>query len=100
MTLMLNLSPETEARLHEMASRHGQKPEEYALSLLDKWLREDEQGFAEAVAAVHEGLTDLEAGDRGMLLEDYRAEIVNERTSRRQDTARTNWRMGAPPFAS
>jgi len=85
MTLMLNLSPETEARLHEIASLHGQKPEEYTSSLLDRWLREDEQEFAEAVAAVREGLADLEAGDRGMLLEDYRAQLEAE--YRREDAA-------------
>lgn len=31
MAPMLNLSPEAETRLHEMASLHGQEPEEYAL---------------------------------------------------------------------
>ncbi len=88
MTLMLNLSPETEARLHEMASLHGQKPEEYTSSLLDNWLREDEQDFAASAATIREGLADLEAGDRGMLLEDYRAQLEAE--YRQEDTARSS----------
>ena len=88
MALMLNLSPEAEARLHEIASLHGQEPEEYTSSLVDEWLREDEQDFAESAAALREGLADLEAGDRGMLLEDYRAQLETE--YRREDAARSS----------
>lgn len=87
MTLMLNLSPEAEARLHEIASLHGQKPEEYTSSLLDGWLREDEQDLAESAAVIREGLAELEAGDRGMLLEDYRAQLDSE--YHREDAARS-----------
>ena len=81
MTLMLNLSPEAEARLHEIASLHGQEPEEYTACLVDEWLREDEKGLAESAAALREGLDDLEAGDRGMLLEDYRAQNEPDRSA-------------------
>lgn len=87
MALILNLTPEVEAHLHEMASQHGQKPEEYTLSLLDEWVRQDEREFTEAVSAIREGLADLEAGDRGMLLEDYRSQL--EEQYRREDAARS-----------
>ncbi len=86
MTLMLSLSPESETHLRELADLHGQKPEEYTSLLLDEWLREDGKDFAESVAAVREGLADLEAGDRGMLLEDYQAQLQAE--YRREDAAR------------
>ena len=35
MTLILDLSPEQEARLREQAAAHGQAADQYALSLLD-----------------------------------------------------------------
>lgn len=73
--LMLDLSPGKETHLRELADAQGQTAEEYTLSLLDEWLRDDERDFAEASEAVREGLADSEAGDRGMLLEDYRAEV-------------------------
>ena len=85
MTLLLNLPSDKETRLREIADQDGKTPEEYALSLLDQWLLADEQDFQEAAAAVGEGLTDLENGDRGMLLEDYRAQLEME--YRRQDEA-------------
>lgn len=62
MPLMLTLSPET-----------------------DEWLREDEQDFTESVAAVREGLADLEAWDRGILLEDHRVQL--EADYRQEDAA-------------
>lgn len=77
MTLILDLPPEVEAHLHERASQHGQKPEEYTLSLLDRWLREDAQEFDAAVAGVRRGMADAAAG-REISLEDYLAEIADE----------------------
>ncbi len=52
---MLNLSPETEARLHEMASLHGQKPEEYALRVLDEMSLAEKNEFDAAVAGIRHG---------------------------------------------
>jgi plasmid stability protein len=85
MTLMLSLSPETESRLRALAALHGRMPEEYTSLLLDEWLREERQDFTEAAAVIGEGLADLEAGDRGMLLEDYRAHL--EEQYRREDAS-------------
>ena len=75
MPLMLNLPPDKEAQLRELADAQGQTAEEYTLSLLDEWLAADERDFAEAADAIREGLADLEAGDHGMPLEEYRAEV-------------------------
>ena len=78
MTLMLSLPPEKETRLRELADQDGKTAEEYTLSLLDEWLIADEQDFQEAAAAIREGLADLENGDRGMLFEDYQAQLEAE----------------------
>ena len=75
MPLTLNLPPDKETRLRELADAQGQTAEEYTLPLLDEWLTADERDFADAAEALGEGLADLEAGDRVMLLEDYRAEV-------------------------
>lgn len=85
MTLTLELPLDVETRLQELSSLHGQPPAEYALHLLDDWLREDEQDLSESVAALRQGLADLEAGDRGVLLEDYRTQLEAE--YQRQDEA-------------
>jgi predicted transcriptional regulator len=84
MTLMLTLSPETEARLNEIASLHGQKPEEYALRVLDEMALADKTEFDAAVAGLRRGMADAAAG-REIALEDYLAEITREQPSRRQD---------------
>ena len=75
MLLTLNLPLDQETQLRELADAQGQTAEEYTLSLLDEWLAADDRDFAEAADALRESLADLEAGDRGMLLEEYHAEI-------------------------
>ncbi len=80
MPLMLNLSPETEARLHEIASLHGQQPEEYASRVLDEMSLVDKNEFDAAVAGIRRGMADAAAG-REISLEDYLAELTQQATS-------------------
>ncbi|MBV9848892.1 MAG: hypothetical protein JO250_04310 [Armatimonadetes bacterium] len=79
--MTLTLSPETEARLLAVAAQRRLPPE----AALAAVLAEAETDFNEAVAAIQEGLADLDAGDRGMLLEEYRAQVHAEREARRQE---------------
>jgi len=87
MTLMLNLSPEAEARLHEMASLHGQEPEEYAARMIDERSLADKNEFDAAVAGIRRGMADAAAG-REISMEDYLAEISGEQALGRQVAAR------------
>lgn len=83
MTLTLDMPPDTEAVLREKAARRGQALPDYLLTLAeadvfeesDMTDAEDQADFEEAAAASREALADFDAGDRGMLLEDYRAEM-------------------------
>ena len=86
MTILLDLPPETEARVSEMASRNGQKPEEYALRLLDEISRVEKAEFDAAVAGLRRSMADAAAG-REISLEDYLAEIALERATERQQAA-------------
>lgn len=86
MTISLELPPETEAHVSEMASRHGQKPEEYALRLLNEMARAEKAEFDAAVAGIRRGMADAAAG-REISLEDYLAEIAREREAEQQQVA-------------
>jgi predicted transcriptional regulator len=77
MTLTLELTPEVETRLHELAARHGQTEEEYALQALHEKSQAEQREFEEAVAGIRRGMADAEAG-REISLEDYRAAIAQE----------------------
>jgi predicted transcriptional regulator len=79
MTLTLNITPAAEARLRHLADLEGEEEGAIATRLLNGLLAEEERDFNEAVEAIREGLADLDAGDRGMLLEDYRTQIQSER---------------------
>ena len=67
--MTLTLKPDTEARLRAVAAQRGLAPE----AALDSVLAEAQASFDEAVAGIRCGMADAEAGDRGVLLEDYRA---------------------------
>lgn len=62
MTLTIELPGETEAQLCEKASREGQDAVALAVALLVEALRRDAREWAEAVAAIGEGLADSAAG--------------------------------------
>jgi predicted transcriptional regulator len=87
MTLTLNITPEVEARLRHLADLEGKEEIALAARLQNGLLAEEERDFNEAVEAVREGLADLDSGDRGMLLEDYRAQIQSERQSSAKNAA-------------
>jgi len=84
---MLTRPPETEARLHEMASLHGQEPEEYAARMIDERSLADKNEFDAAVAGIRRGMADAAAG-REISMEDYLAEISGEQALGRQVAAR------------
>ena len=68
MTLMLEISPEAEARLKLFAAERGQDVTEYLVELaeyshgIDLSEFEDQADFDASVAGIQEGLADLEAG--------------------------------------
>lgn len=68
MTLTLELSPESEARLRKNAARHGKDVADYLLTLaendppIDLTEFRDQADFEDSVAAIREGLADLDAG--------------------------------------
>jgi len=60
-----------------MASLSGQRPEEYASSLLDRRLWEDAQEFHVAVSGIRRGMADAAAG-REISLKGYCAQLEAE----------------------
>ncbi|MDQ2799240.1 MAG: hypothetical protein M3Y13_06320 [Armatimonadota bacterium] len=78
MTLTLELTPEVETRLHELAALHGQTEEDYALRALDAQTLAQKKDLEESVAAIRQSMEDFAAG-RSISLEDYMAEIAAER---------------------
>ena len=85
MTITLEVPPEMEAQLCERAAKRGQTVTDYMMTLAEsedyfsiyEW--ESEADHQEAIAVIEQELEDLHAGgDKGMLLEDYRAEVMAE----------------------
>ncbi len=68
MALILDLSPEAEARIRRNATVRGQNITEYILAftendqVIDLTEFEDQADFDDSVACIREGLADLEAG--------------------------------------
>ena len=68
MTLVLEISPEAEARIRRNATVRGQDVTEYILAftendpVIDLTEFEDQADFDDSVAGVREGLADLESG--------------------------------------
>ena len=68
MALVLEISPEAEARLKMFAAERGQNVTEYLLTLaendqvIDLNEFEDQADFDDSVAGIREGLADIEAG--------------------------------------
>jgi hypothetical protein len=88
MTVTLNIPPDMEALLEEKAAQSGQAVPDYLLTLAevalyDDWLSEEDR--KEEIAIIQQGLADRRAGDKGMLLEDYRAEVMAKREARKQE---------------
>ena len=82
MTITLELPPDLEAELSERAAQRGQAMSDYFLTLAE----EDLYGMAEmtaqeqeeVAAILEEELAGVHSGDQGILLEDYRAEVMAE----------------------
>lgn len=80
MTVTLELPPDMEAELSERAAQRGQAITDYFLTLAE----EDLHGMTgmsaeeqeEVAAILEEELAGVHSGDKGMLLEDYRAEVM------------------------
>ena len=76
MTLTLELSPDAEADLRERAERRGQSVADYLLTLAEWQDSEDWSLSEETIAVIEEGLADLHAGDKGMSMEEFQAEML------------------------
>ncbi|NJR76607.1 MAG: hypothetical protein HC773_29745 [Scytonema sp. CRU_2_7] len=62
MTIVVNLSPELEARLRDKAARQGQDVSLVASELLANILEWEAQDSEEAIKGIQQGLDDFEAG--------------------------------------
>lgn len=88
MIVTLDIPPDLEPLLQEKATQRGQALPDYLLSLAEADLYDDDwqtdEDREEEIAIIQQGLADLRAGDKGMLLEDYRAEVMAKREARKQ----------------
>lgn len=87
MTVTLNIPSDMEPLLQQKAAQSGQAVPDYLLTLAEAALYDDwqsEEDREAEIAVIKEGLAELHAGDRGMLLEDYRAEVMAKREARKQ----------------
>jgi predicted transcriptional regulator len=82
MTLTLELTPEVETRLHELAALHGQTEEDYALRALDAQTLAQKKDLEESVAAIRQSMADFAAG-RSYSLEECVAKAAAHRQIRR-----------------
>ena len=89
MALVLEVNPETEARLKMFAAERGQDVTEYLVELaeysheIDLAEFKDQADFDDSVAGIREGLADLEAG-RTYSLEETSAYLNERRAARRK----------------
>jgi predicted transcriptional regulator len=92
MTLILEISPETEARIRMNATVRGQDVAEYITALtendqvIDLTEFEDQADFDDSVAGIREGLADLEAG-RTYSLEETFAFLENDKAEWQREQA-------------
>lgn len=84
MTVTLTIPPEMEAVLSAKAELFGLSLPNYLFSLLETETDHYYSLSVEEIAGVQQGLAELQAGDKGMLLEDYRAEAMAKRAARKQ----------------
>ena len=90
MTLVLEITPETEARIRMNATVRGQDVAEYITALtendavIDLTEFENQADFDDSVAGIQEGLADLAAG-RTYSLEETFAHLKERRAARRKE---------------
>lgn len=68
--------------LADVEAGHTVTLEEYRAEVIARRRDRDTHKQPPFISAVREALADLDAGDRGMLLEDYRGEIEAKRKAR------------------
>ena len=98
MALVLEISPEAEARLRMFAAERGQGVTEYLVELaeyshgIDLAEFEDQADFDDSVAGIREGLADMEAG-RTYSLEEMSALLVEDKAEWRREQAEKHLHM-------
>jgi hypothetical protein len=89
MTVTLNIPPDLETLLQEKATQQGQELPDYLLALAEADLYasdwQTDQDREEEIAIVQERMADRIAGEKGILLEDYRAQVLAKREPRKQE---------------
>ncbi len=78
MTVTLNIPPEMEAVLSAKAELFGLSLPDYLFSLLETETDDHYSLSVEEIASVQQGLAELEAGDKGISLEEFKAEMEAE----------------------
>ncbi len=78
MTVTLEIPPEMEVVLTAKAELFGLALPDYLFSLLETNVDDEYSLTVEEIASVQEGLAELHAGDKGMLLEDFRTEMTKK----------------------
>lgn len=92
MALVLEISPEAEARIRRNATVRGQDITEYILAftendpVIDLSEFEDQADFDDSVAGIREGLADLEA-ERTYSLEEMSALLEEDKAAWRREQA-------------
>lgn len=71
MTVILELPPDAEVVLRERAAKHGQSITDYLLMLAEFDGELDFSLSEEEISSVQEGLAEIEAGDKGISLEEF-----------------------------
>ncbi len=88
MTVTLEIPPDMEAQLCDRAAKRGQTVTDYLMTLAESedyfyiydW--EDEADHQEEIAIIEQRLADVEAGDKGIMLEEYSALVMAKRATR------------------
>ncbi len=76
MTVTLEIHAEMEKVLSAKAKLFGLTLPDYLFSVLEANTDDEYSLTVEEIVSVQEGLAELHAGDKGMLLEDFRAEMT------------------------
>jgi predicted transcriptional regulator len=83
MTITLSLPPDLEAALRADAEAQGRPAETIATErLADFYEYEGAEPEPDAIEAIAQGFANLDAGERGMPLEEYVAEVMKRRRQR------------------
>ena len=90
MTVTLEIPPEMEAQLCDRATRRGQSVTDFLMTLAESedyyyiydW--EDEAEHQEVIAVIEQRLADVEAGEKGELLEDFHEDMLARIEERKQ----------------